>query len=403
MEEIEIPFTQLTHPQDGVPEVVETDTQLESASLLLKTGYGPVAIDAERASSFRYSARAYLVQLRRQDVGTILIDPINIQDFSALSNALENTEWILHASTQDLPCLAELGLKPKELFDTEHAAKLLGRPRVGLQALLESEMQLSLAKEHSAADWSERPLPDAWLIYAALDVEKLIELREILFAELVSTNRIEWATQEFSYLAKWQPSPAKEEPWRKTSGIHKVRDPKQLAIIRELWNARNEIAKEKDKAVGRVLPDAAIIDLAKLDLKSARDVFMLESLRNRNHKANADHWWQIRKQALELPEHKLPKPSSAKNSIPPTKAWEEKNPVAHQIFSLVRPKILELADGLHIAPEVLISPEIIRQLCWQGFQEIESEQDLNNWLQLQSARAWQSEIVAPEIHKLLIG
>lgn len=401
MEETESNFIPLLHPKDGVPEIIDNDLALVAVSKSIQSGVGPVAIDAERASSFRYSSRAYLIQLRRAEVGTILIDPISIRDFSPLRQVLENVEWILHASTQDLPCLAELGLEPKRLFDTELAAKLLGRPRVGLQALLESEMNLSLAKEHSAADWSTRPLPEAWLIYAALDVEKLIELREILFEELSTLNRHEWAIQEFEYLVTWKPSPAREEPWRKTSGIHKVREPRQLAIVRELWHARDDIAREKDKAVGKVLPDAAIIDIAKLELKSARDVFMLETLRNRNHKSLADHWWRIRQDALNLPESKLPKASSGKNSIPPTKAWEEKNPDAHEKFSLVRPKVLEIAEQLQISPEVLISPETIRQLCWSGHQEIDTLQDLQDWLRQQNARPWQSELITPQIHSFL--
>lgn len=401
MDETESTAIPLLTPADGVPSIVSTDEELRSISLAIHKGTGPIALDAERASSYRYSARAYLIQLRRNNAGTFLIDPIKIQDFSNLASVLEDTEWILHAATQDLPCLAELGLKPKSLFDTEHAAKLLGRNRVGLQGLLETELNLSLAKEHSAADWSTRPLPEPWLIYAALDVEKLIELREILLQELIDSQRLEWATQDFAYLSTWLPGPQKDEPWRKTSGIHKVREPKQLAIIRELWFARDAIGKEIDKAVGKVLPDAAIIDLAKNDLKSARDVFMLDSIRNRSQKALADHWWQIRKMALALPENELPKANNGKSTIPPTKAWEEKNPIAFKKFSLVRPKVVALAESLNLAPEVLISPEIIRQLCWQGYQEIESSQDLNAWMQNQTARVWQADLVEKAIFPLI--
>jgi ribonuclease D len=393
----------LEFPAEGLPDVVDTNEKLIEVCKKLDLGTGPIAVDAERASSFRYTARAYLVQLRRQNAGTFLIDPIAITEFSHLSKTVAKVEWILHAATQDLACLSDLGLKPTKLFDTEHAGRLLGRPRVGLQALLESEMNISLAKEHSAADWSTRPLPEPWLIYAALDVEKLIELREILLEDLITKGRLHWAEQDFANIVNWQPAKPLAEPWRKTSGIHKVRQPRQLAIIRELWIERDRFAKEKDKSVSKVLSDAAIIDISKLELKSARDVYMLESLRNRSHKANADLWWEVRQHALSLKENELPNPNSGLNSIPPTKSWEEKNPDAFIRFSKVRPAVLEMAENLGIAPEILISPESIRQLCWSGFENISDETQLSDWLLGQGARPWQSQLITADLYKLLFN
>ena len=89
---------------------------------------------------------------------------------NTLAAALEGTQWILHAASQDLPCLAEVNLRPGSLFDTELAGRLLGYPRVGLATLVEVIMGQSMRKEHSAVDWSKRPLPKPWLEYAALDV-----------------------------------------------------------------------------------------------------------------------------------------------------------------------------------------------------------------------------------------
>lgn len=393
----------LEFPAEGLPDVVDTNEKLIEVCKKLDLGTGPIAVDAERASSFRYTARAYLVQLRRQNAGTFLIDPIAITEFSHLSKTVAKVEWILHAATQDLACLSDLGLKPTKLFDTEHAGRLLGRHRVGLQALLESEMNISLAKEHSAADWSTRPLPEPWLIYAALDVEKLIELREILLEDLITKGRLHWAEQDFANIVNWQPAKPLAEPWRKTSGIHKVRQPRQLAIIRELWIERDRFAKEKDKSVSKVLSDAAIIDISKLELKSARDVYMLESLRNRSHKANADLWWEVRQHALSLKENELPNPNSGLNSIPPTKSWEEKNPDAFIRFSKVRPAVLDMAENLGIAPEILISPESIRQLCWSGFENISDETQLSDWLLGQGARPWQSQLITADLYKLLFN
>ena len=155
-------------------------------------------MDAERASGFRYGQRAFLVQLRREGSGTWLIDPEPFEDLAIINDALRGVEWILHAATQDLPCLSELGMWPDRLFDTELAARLAGLPRVGLAAVIEQLLGFSLAKEHSAADWSTRPLPEPWLRYAALDVEVLTELREDLIELLEADGKLDFAEQEFA-------------------------------------------------------------------------------------------------------------------------------------------------------------------------------------------------------------
>ena len=188
-----------TSPRDGLPPVTDSPEALQDAARALASGKGPVSIDAERASGFRYGQSAYLIQLRRAGSGTILIDPLATGDLDPLARALDGPEWILHAADQDLPCLADLGLVPSALFDTELAARLLGRDHVGLGAVTEETLGLRLAKDHAAADWSIRPLPVSWLIYAALDVELLADLREALSTELVAAGKSEWAAQEFEF------------------------------------------------------------------------------------------------------------------------------------------------------------------------------------------------------------
>src|SRR6478752_6973445 len=229
----------------------------------------PVAIDAERASGFRYGSRAYLVQMRRLDLGTALLDPIPLGDLSILDGPLAESEWVLHAANQDLPCLAEVGIRPRRLFDTELAGRLAGLPRVGLGPLVEQILGLSLEKGHGAADWSRRPLPDDWLVYAALDVEVLVELRDVLAAMLDEQGKLAFAREEFEAVRTAPPVAPRPEPWRRTSGIHKIRKPRGLAAVRALWEARDRLAAERDIAPGRVLPDAAIVDAAVTEPTSA--------------------------------------------------------------------------------------------------------------------------------------
>src|SRR6478672_8897021 len=126
------PPVPLDEPADGVPVVVETERDLARAAEAVANGEGPVAIDAERASGYRYGQRAYLVQVRREGAGTWLIDPVACPDLSPIAEAVADVEWVLHAATQDLACLAEVGLRPSRLFDTELGARLVGLPRVGL-------------------------------------------------------------------------------------------------------------------------------------------------------------------------------------------------------------------------------------------------------------------------------
>src|SRR5258708_658735 len=188
----------LLEPRDARPRLVETLDALRAAIEAVAAGTGAVAVDAERASGFRYGHRAFLVQFRRKGSGTVLIDPVACPDLSRLDAALASTEAVLHAASQDLPCLAALGYRPRQLFDTEIAGRLLGCPRVGLATMVESMLGLGLEKTHSAADWSTRPLPKEWLRYAALDVEVLVELRDVLAQQLAEQGKTEWAWQEFA-------------------------------------------------------------------------------------------------------------------------------------------------------------------------------------------------------------
>jgi ribonuclease D len=384
----------LTEPRDGTPDPVTTQAELAEVVARFAAGTGPVAVDAERASGYRYTHRAYLVQIRRAGAGTALIDPIPFGDLSALGKALADAEWVLHAASQDLPCLAEIGLRPERLFDTELAARLAGYERVGLAALTEQLLGYSLEKHHSAADWSNRPLPQSWLIYAALDVELLVDLRDLLAAELARQGKAEWAAEEFAALVAngGAPHRPRPDPWRRTSGIHRVRGPRALARVRALWYARDTIASRRDSAPGRVLPDAAIIAAAEADPKDERLLLTLPGYGGRSIRRMARVWLDALDQVRDLPSEELPTNPPSEGPPPPHR-WAERDPAAAARLARCREAVSHLATAHTLPPENLLTPDTIRRLAWDP-PEPADEDAVRATLAGYGARQWQIDLTA---------
>ena len=319
----------LLEPRDGLPPLVDTPAALDAAIESLAAGAGPVAVDAERASGFRYGHRAFLVQLRRAGAGTVLIDPVACTDLAGLDAALAGTEAVLHAASQDLPCLADLGYRPRQLFDTEVAGRLLGYPRVGLATLVETILGLGLEKSHSAADWSTRPLPQEWLLYAALDVEVLVELRDQLAGQLTEQGKLEWASQEFAAVLAAGPPPPRADPWRRTSGIHRVRNRRGLAVVRELWQERDKIARRRDLSPTKVLSDGAIVEAARAMPNGPDELAAISGFTGRSARRHLPEWTRAVGRARALADRALPAASAPPgDGPPPAHRWQERDPEA---------------------------------------------------------------------------
>ncbi|MGX2993900.1 HRDC domain-containing protein [Streptomyces sp. JNUCC 64] len=385
----------LLEPHEGVPPVVADADALAGVVDAFARGTGPVAVDAERASGYRYGQRAYLVQLRREGAGTTLIDPVACPDLSALGRALDGTEWVLHAATQDLPCLREIGMTPTSLFDTELAGRLAGFPRVGLGAMVENVLGYALEKGHSAVDWSTRPLPDPWLRYAALDVELLVDLRDALEEELDRQGKLDWARQEFAAIAAAPPAPPRKDPWRRTSGMHKVRRRRQMAVVRELWEARDRVARRRDVSPGKVLGDAAIVEAALSLPPNARALAALPGFGGRTARGGRlEQWQEAVDRARALPEAELPQPGQTVTGPPPPRAWADKDPVAAARLSAARAAVSALAERLAMPQENLIAPDTVRRVCWEPPAVVTAE-SVATALTSYGARPWQVEQVGP--------
>jgi ribonuclease D len=384
----------LVEPREGVPEPVTTPAGLAAAVARLAGGTGPVAVDAERASGYRYGQRAYLVQLRRQGSGTVLIDPIPLPDLSTLDAAIADVEWDLHAASQDLPCLAELGMRPHTLFDTELAGRLLGYEKVGLGAMVESQLGLALEKGHSAADWSTRPLPHSWLAYAALDVEVLVELRDLLEGQLRAAGKLDWAREEFAAVAAApQPAP-RAEPWRRTSGIHRVRGRRALATVRALWEARDALARQRDIAPGRVLPDSAIVAAATANPATADELAALPVFSGRQQLRQLRRWFGAVAAARELPEEALPLSAVPSDGPPPPNRWADRDPDAAARLVAARAGLADLSARVSIPVENLLSPDLVRRLAWSPPADADPA-GIAAVLAAGGARRWQVELAAP--------
>jgi len=407
----EIVAIPLLQPSAGTPEIIDTEESFREAIEQLSKGSGPFAVDAERASGFRYSARAYLIQIKRIDGGLHLIDPIPFgpghQLFSDLNDLLNTDEVILHASTQDLPCLRELGINPAKLFDTELAGRIAGLPRVGLGPLLESIMGVLLAKEHSAADWSARPLPKEWLTYAALDVELLVELRNHMYAILEDAKKLPWAVEEFASILKAPPAPPRVDPWRRTSGMHKIKRRDQLAVIKSLWIARDAVAAKNDIAAGKLLNDSAIVELA-IAVPTNKKEFE-KCLRPLGLRArwleNLQLWLDSIAAAVALPEEQWPAMRTNADTLPPIKLWRDKFPEKFAPLSHARAAIELIAQENQIPVENLITPEHIRRVCWKppiGATTTLSVSEVEKALTELGARNWQIELVAPALAAALL-
>ncbi len=399
-------MTYVENSREPLRPVVDTREALEECLNALREADGPVAFDTERAHGHRYWPKAYLLQIRREGAGTWLIDPVAFEesgpaDLSAMVDACGDAVWIIHAASQDLPCMRELGIVPPSIFDTEVAARLLAKPGASLRALLEVELGVKLRKAHSADNWSKRPLPQSWLIYAALDVDYLIELHERIAADLRAAGRADWAEQEFAEtLARYSAEPQpRADPWRRLSGITTLSSPRQFAVARALWLARDAIAQRRDRPPGWILPDVAILDVAARSrerILTGEDLAGIKAFASPPGARNLRVWIAALDEVRALPTSRYPAPKPKSTGIPHPRAWDRVNPEAAARWAKVRPLINELACDLGGLQPSLVAPPAVLQEALFGLADVTRE-DLIDL----GARPWQADFLAPLIGEAL--
>ncbi len=353
-----------------------------------------IGLDAERASGFKYSNRAYLVQFSTAD-SIFLLDPtfFSQSDLNSLIETVNQKLWILHSATQDIPCLRELGFTPSAIYDTELSARICGIEKFGLSSIALELLDLEMEKEHSAADWSQRPLSAEMLNYAALDVDVLHELKSALDRKVKEMGRAHWLDQELIRLLSFKPKPQPKDAWRSLPGITKIKDERRLKIAASLYQKRDEIAREKDIAPGRLIPDRSIMAAVDQLPQSKRDLARNRDFQGRASRSLLDDWWNAvqNSESVDIAEQELDP-----NHLPNHRSWERRFPEAHLRLSALRPIVLAKAQELEIAPEILLSPDALRRVCFKP------EADLALQLKTLGARDWQIELLAPELAAALL-
>lgn len=224
-----------------------------------------LAIDTESNSLHSYRERVCLIQISVPQAD-YLFDPLALPDLKPLAPLLENpkTEKVFHAAEYDLLCLQrDFGFKVTNLFDTHLASRTLGRPKTGLGDLLEEEFGVHLDKRYQRADWGKRPLPEDLLNYARLDTHYLLALRDLFERALKAGDRWEEAREAFELLSRITPHSNGFDPEGFWKIAHASRlSPVQAAVLRELYQFREDQAKRMDRPAFKVMGDRTLLAAA---------------------------------------------------------------------------------------------------------------------------------------------
>ncbi|HJC29589.1 MAG TPA: HRDC domain-containing protein [Candidatus Dietzia intestinipullorum] len=385
-------------PPTAEYEFIDDERGLDEAASALDASAGPIAVDVERASGIRYSERAFLVQLRAATGPALLVDPETPgRTVGPLSHSLSPRRLLLHAASQDLPSLRELGISPASLVDTELAGRFLGTDRVNLGAMISEHLGIGLAKAYSAVDWSRRPLPAAWLEYAAYDVLFLHDLADVVLPRLDELGRREWFEAECRHLVESDTPPPAVVPWRRLSRLSSLRTGRQYARARELWSARDRVAADRDIAPKRLLPDSAIIEAARTGPTSRSALLGIDGFDGPHRRRLAGDWLAALEWADELGEDDLPSRSAPRGELPPHTTWKRVEPEAAALLETAREVIASIAGDLGLEQSLILRPATLRLWAWRAA-TTDPDDDaelLHEVFRAERVRQWQIELTAP--------
>ncbi|HSL70632.1 MAG TPA: HRDC domain-containing protein [Longimicrobiales bacterium] len=290
-------------------------------------GTALLAADTEAAGYHRYRDRVCLVQLSTR-TETFVVDTLAVTDLRPLASVFDRaeTEVVFHDADYDLRLLdRDFGLHVGRLFDTKIAAQFLGEPAIGLGALAEKYLAITLQKKHQRADWAQRPLPAEMLEYAAEDTRHLPVLRDRLLAELQKLNRDAWAQEEFSIMqrTRWGNGAAASAGFLRTKGARDL-SPRQLAALRELHAWREGSAEARDVAPFRVLSNEAVLEIARALPRTIAELSTVKGISAGLLERRGAELLAAVQAALRLPEPELPTFPRGPRRPPPDALFEER-------------------------------------------------------------------------------
>jgi ribonuclease D len=370
-------------------QLVETAADL--AALVHRLRREPlVAVDTEAASFHRYHDRVYLLQLSSR-TETAVVDPLATGTLDPVGELLSDPaiEIVFHDADYDLRLLdREYKFHAERLFDTRVAAQLLNEPGIGLAALLEKYLGVRLDKRFQRADWSARPLSADMLAYAASDTRYLPALRDILAGQLEARGRMGWAREEFALLTGIRAAdPEGAEPgWLRLKGAKALRG-RELAVLREVWEWRDGVARKADRATFRILNNEPMLAMAKTPPADLAALKAIPGISGEQAERRGREILAAVRRGVELPEDQVPRLARPPRRAPDL-AFEAR-------FERLKSRRNGLADELQLAPGVL---------CPNGTLEAIARADPDTVERLEAVpelRRWQARTIGPALFDAL--
>jgi ribonuclease D len=299
-------------------QLIETEAALAELAGRLR-GEPLLAVDTEAASFHRYLDRVYLLQISSRGE-TAVVDPLATGGLAPIGELLidPGIEIVFHDADYDLRLLnREYGFTAQNLFDTRIASQLLNEPGIGLAALLEKYVGIRLDKRFQRADWSARPLSPEMLAYAAADTHYLLQLRDILRDHLAQRGRLGWAQEEFALLEdiRGGTSDQAEPGWIRLKGAKALKG-RELAVLREIWEWREETARRVDRATFRILNNEPMLAMAKNPPTEAAALKTIPGVSSDQAERRGRDLLAAVKRGLELPEGDLPRLTRTPRRVP---------------------------------------------------------------------------------------
>lgn len=335
-----------------------------------------IAVDLEADSMFHFKEKVCLIQMA-SDTHTVVIDPLKIPDMSCLAPVFADPSIrkIFHGSDYDIRSLnRDYGYDIHNLFDTELASRFLGVTETGLGSVLEHRFNVHLDKSYQKKDWSQRPLSPEMIEYGARDVIHLLSLADILDSELKEKKRDEWVKEECELLSRVRcPDAHGEALFLRIKGAGRL-DRLSLAILERLLSFRMTIAEKKDKPLFKVISNSALLDIAKLRIKTQDELRRTKILSDRQVDSFGEEIITQIRLACETPEDSLPVyPRQKKPMIRPEvpkridrlKAWRD-----------------NVAKDLCIDPPILLNKALLTEIAMKNpltVEELDQLHGLKNW------------------------